>query len=150
MTARILEGRNRANSDEMASYINRLEELDDELMREKMAYMERARRIQENKKQVLDEAKDAGLSKKAVKAVVKVRDLERKAEAAREDLEDDDAAVFDDIREALGDFADSPLGAAAVKREDDTTNAVIDAVQGDLSEEEKSDWDSAAPDSDDE
>jgi uncharacterized protein (UPF0335 family) len=131
MTARILEGRNRANSDEMAAYINRLEELDSELLREKMAYMERARRIQEDKKSVLDEAKDAGLSKKAVKAVVKVRDLERKAEAAREDLEDDDAAVFDDIREALGDYADLPLGKAAVER-DDTTNAVIDAVKGDL------------------
>lgn len=131
MTARVLEGRNRANSDEMAAYINRLEELDSELLREKMAYMERARRIQENKKEVLDEARENGLSKKAVRAVVKVRDLERKAEAAREDLEDDDAAVFDDIREALGDFADSPLGKAAVER-DETTNAVIDAVKGDL------------------
>jgi uncharacterized protein (UPF0335 family) len=147
MTARILEGRNRANSDEMAAYINRLEELDSELMREKTAYMERARRIQENKKQVLDEAKDAGLSKKAVKAVVKVRELERKAEAAREDLEDDDAAVFNDIREALGDFADSPLGKAAVER-DETTNAVIDAVQGDLTDQEQGEWDKAAPEGD--
>ncbi|WP_420408656.1 hypothetical protein [Hoeflea sp.] len=149
MTARILEGRNRANSDEMASYINRIEELDAELLREKMAYMERARRIQENKKAVLDEAKEDGLSKKAVRAVVKVRELERKAEAAREDLEDDDAATFDDIREALGDFADSPLGQAAVER-DETTNSVIDAVKGDLSDEEQDEWDQAAPDGEDE
>lgn len=131
MTARILEGRNRANDEEMAGYVTRMENLEAEGRREQATYMERMRRIREDQKSVLDEAKENGIPKKSLKAVVKVRDLERKMTAAREDLEDDDAATFDDIRKALGDFADSPLGSAAVKREDDTTNAVIDAVKAD-------------------
>ena len=148
--ARILEGRNRANPDEMASFIDKFEELEREKLREKMAYMERCRRITEQQKDLLDDAKSQGLPKNVVKAVAKARDLERKAKNILDDLEDDQQQIFKDIREALGDYADLPLGAAAVAREDDDegderTSAIVGAVKADLSDSEKDDWENAAP-----
>lgn len=148
MSARILEGRNRANADEMASFVDKYEELEKEALREKMTYMERCRRIREQQKDLLDDAKGQGLPKNVVKAVVKARDLERKIEALQEELEDDAAQIFKDIRDALGDYADLPLGAAAVAREDeadDRTAAVVNAVKNDLSDDEQSAWEKAAP-----
>lgn len=150
--ARVLEGRNRANADEMASFIDKFEELEREKLREKMAYMERCRRITEQQKELLDDGKAQGLPKNVVKAVAKARELERKAKNLLDDLEDDQQQIFKDIREALGDYADLPLGAAAVAREEDDeddgderTSAIVNAVKNDLSDSEKDDWDKAAP-----
>lgn len=146
--ARILEGRNRATPDEMASFVDKFEELEQEKLREKMAYMERCRRITEQQSELLDDAKAQGAPKAVIKAVAKAREYERKADALMEALEDDGAQLFKDIREALGDYADLPLGAAAVSREtgdDDRTAAIVGAVKGDLSNDEKSEWDRAAP-----
>lgn len=146
--ARILEGRNRANADEMASFIDKFEELEKEVLREKMAYMERCRRIREQQKDLLDDAKSQGLPKNVVKAVAKARELERKSQALMENLEDDQRQIFKDIREALGDYADLPLGAAAVSREetdDERTSAIVNAVKNDLSDTEQEAWDKAEP-----
>jgi uncharacterized protein (UPF0335 family) len=132
----------------MASFVDKSEELEKEALREKMTYMERCRRIREQQKDLLDDAKGQGLPKNVVKAVVKARDLERKIEALQEELEDDAAQIFKDIREALGDYADLPLGAAAVAREEDgdeRTAAVVNAVKNDLSDDEQSAWEKAAP-----
>lgn len=146
--ARILEGRNRANADEMASFVDKYEELEKEKLREKMSYMERCRRISEQQRELLDDAKSQGLPKNVVKAVVKARDLEKKIEALQEELEDDAAQIFKDIREALGDYADLPLGQAAVSREesdDERTSAVVNAVKSDLGDDEQKVWDAAGP-----
>ncbi|WP_434712947.1 hypothetical protein NMA58_08175 [Rhizobium sp. YTUHZ045] len=147
--ARVLEGRNRANPSEMASFVDKFEELEKEILREKMSYMERCRRIRKEQSDLLDDAKSQGLPKNVLKAVVKARDLERRAESIMEELEDDAQQVFKDIREALGDFADLPLGAAAVEREetsdDDRTAAIVGAVKSDMSEDEQTAWDAAAP-----
>ncbi len=146
---RILEGRNRANADEMASFVDKMEELETEKLREKMAYMERCRRIQTQINELLDDAKGQGLPKNVLKAVVKARDLERKADAVMEALEDDAQQIFKDIREALGDFADLPLGAAAVEREevtdDERTAAIVGAVKDDMTDEEQKAWEKADP-----
>lgn len=150
--ARVLEGRNRANADEMASFVDKYEELETELLREKMSYMERCRRIRKQQAELLDDGKTQGLPKNVVKAVVKARDLERKAASIMEELEDDAQQIFKDIREALGDFAELPLGAAAVEREntsdDDRTAAIVGAVKDDMTEDEQAAWDKAAPKTD--
>lgn len=65
--------------------------------------------------EIYEEAKTAwGIPKRALKAVVKVRAAERKLKAMREGLEDDDQDSFDQIRHAIGDLADTPLGQAAL------------------------------------
>jgi len=106
-------GRNGFDPDLVAGFVNRIETLHDDLLSEKSDYMHRAKAIRNDVTSVYDEAKDAGLAKKALKAVIKARDLEARAKAARDDLEDDLSDTFDNIRLALGDLADLPLGQAA-------------------------------------
>lgn len=127
--ARILE--NKLSDEETASFVTRIEAINEQILSEKGQFMRRCAALSEDKKTILDEAKEKGIAKAVVKAVVKVRDLERKVEAAYESLEDDDAAKYDDIRKALGDYADTPLGAAATKPQDPTTAAIVEAVKKD-------------------
>lgn len=143
--ARVLEGRNRATPSEMASYVDEYEKMEKEKLDRKMAYMAECAKISGRQKSLVDDAKGAGLNGKVLRATVKQRALERKAEAVFDDLEDDDAELLRDIREALGDYADLPLGAAAVASDDERTSAVVKAVKGSLTPSEQSDWDSAAP-----
>lgn len=105
--------RNELEADKIASFVSRIENLHKDLDTERAEYMNRCAAIREDIKEVLGEAKDAGLSKGAVKAVVKIRELERKAEAVREDSEYETQNEIDMIRSALGDLADTPLGRAA-------------------------------------
>lgn len=127
--ARILE--NKASKEEIASFVTRYEAVNEQVLSEKGQFMRRCAQLNEDKKTILDEAKEKGVPKAALKAVLKVRDLERKVEAAYDALEDDDAAQYDDIREALGDYADTPLGAAATKQQDPATAAIVAAVKND-------------------
>jgi uncharacterized protein (UPF0335 family) len=129
----------------MASYVSSIEDLDAEALQEKMAYMARCAKIMERKNAVYDDAKDHGVVTKVLKAVVKARSYERKAAAVEEALEDDDGQLFIDIREALGDYADLPLGQAAVASDDERTKAVVNAVKGSLTDKEQEAWDKAAP-----
>jgi uncharacterized protein (UPF0335 family) len=73
------------------------------------------RSIHQQIKHVYQDAKgEHGIPKKALKSVIKARELERKAQAVREDLEDDVQDEHDMLRHALGDLADLPLGRAAL------------------------------------
>lgn len=105
---------NGASADDMIEYVKGIEAENKKLLDLKMGYMRECQVHRANIKGILDDAKDKGLDKKSVKAVVRSRSLERKAKAAREDLADivlqDE---YDKIRSALGDLADTPLGQAA-------------------------------------
>lgn len=68
-------------------------------------------------KDVYDEAKsEHGIPKKALRSVIKARELERKARAVRDNLEPEVMDEHDMIRHALGALADLPLGEAALER----------------------------------
>lgn len=103
----------------LLDFTHRVENLYDELASEKGEYMNRARQIRESIARVLVEAKDAGIPKKEFKTVIKARQLENRLEHLRDDLEPDEAETFDQIRLALGDYADTPLGQAALARAPD-------------------------------
>lgn len=80
------------------------------------SYMNECRQVRELIADCYARAKDAGLPKRALKAVIKTREMQRKIDALREDLcEDGLDEDYDRIRTALGDFADTPLGANALK-----------------------------------
>jgi hypothetical protein len=63
-----------------------------------------------------DHASDQGISKKLLKTKIKERDLERKIDGLTVDLEDDERSEYEMLSEKLGEFADTPLGAAAMER----------------------------------
>lgn len=84
-----------------------------------MAYMAECAVIAGDVKDIYTEAKSAwGIPTRALKTVIKARGMERKLDALRDDLEGDDQESFDQIRLALGDLADSPLGQAALDKAD--------------------------------
>jgi uncharacterized protein (UPF0335 family) len=152
--AKIIEGRNGASDEALKDYIAKYEAMEAEKLSSKMSHASVCAKISARQKDLLDEAKSAGVNKKSFKAVIKVRDLERKVDAAREELEDDEMETFDDIMEVLGDFGDLPLGQAAASKgkkakagddddgQDATTSAIVDAVKADMADSE---WEKAAP-----
>ncbi len=91
-------------------------------------YLKRCRDVRDLITGVYDRAKDAGIPKKELKAVIKVRGLEKKIAAAREDCEDG-GETFDAIRHALGDLADLPLGTAALDRANAVDSLVTDEFE---------------------
>jgi len=104
---------NGPNPDRTRECVTRIEALHQKKERAHMAYMAECAVIAEDVKVIVDEAKAAwGIPKRALKTVIKVRAGERKLAKLREDLEADDQESFDQIRHALGDLADTPLGRA--------------------------------------
>jgi uncharacterized protein (UPF0335 family) len=97
-------------------FVDRIENLHGDLASEKGEFMARCKVIQADIKEVLTEAKNAGIPKKPLKSLVKQRKLERDIENIRTDLEGDDQDSFDQLVMALGKFAETELGAAAVQQ----------------------------------
>jgi uncharacterized protein (UPF0335 family) len=96
-------------------FVGRIENLHNDIASEKGSFMQICKDIHSDINLVFDEAKEAGIPKKALKKVITARALEAKAAAVREALEGEDQDSFDLLRHALGDLADTPLGAAALK-----------------------------------
>lgn len=154
----IHERPNRASPSEAGSFVeefDRLEQDREEKIRALDAEFKVKKRaiqkaINDDQKEILEDAKKHGVNKGVIRAIVDAQKLKRKAEAMIEradgkvdGLEDDDRDFAVDIRAALGDdFAGFGLGAAAVEREesddeqDATTAAVVKAVKGSMSDEE--------------
>ena len=99
----------------LGAFNARIERLHDDLATEKGESMSRCRIIHQDIDAVLAEAKNAGIPKKEFKAVIKKRTLLAKAEAIRADLEGEGVDTFDQIEFALGKFAETELGAAALQ-----------------------------------
>lgn len=110
-------GHNGFDPKTVSSFVARIESLHEDLLKERSAYMLACKQIRGDITLVLDEAKDAGIPKRALKSVVRVRELEGKAEMVRQELEAEDQQNHDLIRQALGDLADLPLGQAVLHPE---------------------------------
>lgn len=108
-------GSNGFDPQKVQGFVARIESLHADIASIMGKAMSDCKSVHEDIKIVYDEAKDeAGIPKKALKSVIKARDLERKADEVREDLEPDTQETYDQIRFALGDLADTPLGQAAL------------------------------------
>jgi hypothetical protein len=83
----------------------------EELLSLKGEYMQRAKGVHEL-------AKEAGIPRKELNTLLKKIDLEAKLNGLIEDLDDDEQVNFDALQIAFGDFADTPLAAAALDRAD--------------------------------
>lgn len=104
-------------SEQGKKFVERIENLQKDIENEKTSYKEAVTGIRADIALVLAEAVQAGIPKVTIKAVVKARTLERKADAAREALDIADRDSFDNIRLALGDLAELPLGKAVLGEE---------------------------------
>lgn len=109
-------GHNGTLSDKGKEYVERIENVHKSLASLKGTYMADCKGYREDIAEILEEAKSAGIPKRAIKAVVKARDLDRKAKEAREDLDIADRGTFDNIVLALGPIAGTPLGDFAMSQ----------------------------------
>lgn len=146
---------NRARPDEAATYVDKYDELNKKIEEECAAVdaeMKRKKsdikkKYTEEQQGILDDGKKNGVTKTLVRALADQAKLSRKAAALQEKadgkldaLEDEDREYAVDIKKSLGaDFASFGLGAAALAaheaetpdEQDETTAAIIDAVQTD-------------------
>lgn len=111
-------GSNGYDSDELKALIGQIESFHGDLESEKGSYMRRCKDIRDGIDEVYAEAKNKGISKKALKTHIDLRKLEARKAVLVGKLEDGDGDSFDKMAEALGDFAKLPLGAAAMARAD--------------------------------
>lgn len=96
--------------DKAKSYVERVENLKAEIRSIKARNAKECQDLQNDIADVLDEAKGDGFPKKELRKVLQTRELERKLEEVREDLEPDEQDRYDLLRFALGDIKDQPVG----------------------------------------
>jgi hypothetical protein len=115
---------NEPSDEDVNAAVDNIEKNLDDLLKEKMAYMSRAKRIRDQIGVEYDHAVNHGISKKLLKSIIKERELHRKITALSADLEFDEAAERKMLLAKLGDFADTPLGQAALNSGEHTLRSV--------------------------
>jgi hypothetical protein len=98
--------------------VDAIERLHGDLLVEKSAYMLKCKTIRKIVADEYESASNRGISKKLLKMKIKERDLERKIDGLTADLEQDERSEYEMLSEKLGEFGDTPLGAAALARAD--------------------------------
>lgn len=111
-------GHNTADPELVRNITERLNEIDEQIASEKGKFMAFCKARAADRKDVLTEAKARGVNTRALKVEIKAGKLEQKAAALRDDLDPDDQHDAEAIRKAIGEFADTPLGGAAVSKAD--------------------------------
>jgi hypothetical protein len=108
---------NGLDKDTSTAFLERIERFNVDLHSEKSAYMLRCKPIHAAIRQVLDEAKEAGIRKKAMQTEVKKREHLRKIVKLENKLEDDDRANYELLDDAIPGLDDLPLGIVALEKD---------------------------------
>jgi len=103
LAANSIEGRSKP-------FVERIENLMAEGQTAKSVYMSECKARRADIKEIYTEAKDKSIPIKALKGLIKYRDLERKQNKIGDGLDIDEQSAYQNLVEALG-----PLGAAAAK-----------------------------------
>lgn len=99
----------------VAPFVDRVENLMEMLESERGKYMAACKVIRTDLKELYGEVKGADINVKAVKQIVKYRELERKQEALADEMEGEDGAYdYEMLVASLGQLGDLPLGQAAL------------------------------------
>jgi hypothetical protein len=85
-----------------------------DLASERGIYMSKCKKIRGVMEDDYKSAANLGISKKLLKKIVKGRELERKIDSLTADLEPDEVNEHAMLMEKLGEFANTPLGKAAM------------------------------------
>ena len=105
---------NEPSAEHVQEAVDAIEKLHADLLVAKTTYMKQCKDIRKIVADEYDSASDRGISKKLLKKQIKQRGLLRKIDGITADLEDDERSEYAMLSEKLGEFADTPLGAAAL------------------------------------
>jgi hypothetical protein len=114
------------DGDQLKEYLEAIEAEHDELDKLKSAHMLACKGPRGRIKETMAAVREAEIKMPAFKAVLARRLAERKLARQVAELEDDDAHAHELMLAALGEFANTPLGRAAIARI--TTGADLDSL----------------------
>jgi hypothetical protein len=114
------------DGDELKGYLDAIEAEHDELDKLKSAHMLACKGPRGRIKETMDAVREAEIKMPAFKVVLARRLAERKLARQVAELEDDDAFAHELMLKALGEFATTPLGQAAIART--TKGADLDSL----------------------
>lgn len=103
-------------------FIERIQNLHGDLESERGSYMAACKKIREDIKEVLAEAESEGFDKKVIKAIVKEIELFEKIKRLPDGFDMDTQSQYEALSSALGAFADTALGQAALDRSKDESS----------------------------
>lgn len=111
-------GRNGFDGKQVGEFLARIDECDDELATLQGEYRNACKGPRASIKNVKQLAHEAGLNPVAFNEALALHREDRRAEKRRLGMEQDDAADLEAMLDALGPFADTDLGQAAVAAKD--------------------------------
>ena len=107
---------NSPTEESVQSAVEEIEACHADLLIEKMQSMQRSKRIRAVMADHYASAQNLGIQKKLLRKIIKGRKLERDFVALKDDLEADEVSELAMLQEKLGEFANTPLGRAAVSK----------------------------------
>ncbi len=107
---------NTPDDEDVKAAVRNIEERLSDLASERGVYMQKCKRIREGMANDYETAGNRGISKKLLKTIIKERELERRIDGLTLDLEPDERSEREMLVEKLGEFVNTPLGAAAMER----------------------------------
>jgi hypothetical protein len=123
-----LRGSNGFDGAEIQKYLDTIDEADAELASALGSYRNSCKAPRARIKNAMKMAKGAGLNMTAFAEVVSVRRAKQKADARVAAMEHDDRDDYQAMVEALGTFADTPLGAAALQAHPGRGEEALDSL----------------------
>lgn len=95
-------------------YVGEIERANDDWSSKVAGHMKAGKEHREVKASIIERAERDGLNAKALKAIIRERELKAKILLNTAKLDIDEQARLEAMREHLGEFASTPLGAAAM------------------------------------
>jgi hypothetical protein len=102
----------------LKGYLAEIDRCDDQLDNLHADYMNECKPIRSDIAEICSSAKENGLNMKSFRAVLRKHRADRRHDKHLAKLDLADLSDYKSMEEALGDFIDTPLGRAAVQRED--------------------------------
>jgi uncharacterized protein (UPF0335 family) len=96
--------------------VSRIEDQLSELLTLRSEYMLKCKGPRGTIKDIYTQAKEAGIPRKELRLVIEERETSRRLKAKFDELDLDERAQVEMIRDALGDYGSTPLGQAAIAR----------------------------------
>lgn len=116
---------NWCDPEKLKGFVGEIEGLHEQRASAHSVYMDECKGIKEQEGEVYLTAKAAGVPKRALRSVIQVRAAERRAENIRAKLTAATQNEHDQIRHAIGDLADTPLGQAALAKSTNGPQATV-------------------------
>jgi len=98
---------------------DRIESVLREIDHAKGVYMAEAKERREDIRSIYAESKDAGVNVKALRGLIKSREMQRKIDAIPDGFDEEEAAEFEHLVEALGDLGRAAAKAKGYAKDDD-------------------------------